>query len=71
MLQILILDKSVELESADLKAYIESLGVQDYLSVAYEQYQNGLAESSINSIMLMIICKWLGQDWLGSFGIEH
>ena len=42
-----------ELKSSDLKAYIESLGVKIYFSMAYEQHQNGPAKSSINSIMLL------------------
>ena len=54
MLQILIRNNSGELKSSDLKAYyIEALGVQDYFSRAYVQHQNGPAESSINSIMLL------------------
>ena len=53
MLQILTRKQAGELKSADLKEYNESLGVKNYLSVAYEQYQNGPAESAINSIMLL------------------
>ena len=53
VLQILIRDNAGELKSQDLLDYIESLGVKDYFSVAYEQYQNGPAESSINSCMLL------------------
>ena len=53
MLQIWIRDNAGELRSADLRAYIESLGKQDYFSVAHEQYQNGLAESTINLPMIL------------------
>ena len=38
VLQILIRDNAEELKSADLNTYIESLGVKNYFSVAYEQY---------------------------------
>ena len=59
MLQILIRNQAGELKSADLKECIESLGqtgslgVQVFFSAAYEQYQDGPAELSINSIMLL------------------
>ena len=53
VLQILIRDNAGELKSAGLKAYIESLGVKNYFSVAYKQYQSGPAESSINSLMTL------------------
>ena len=50
VLQILIRDNARELKSADLNAYVESLGVKDYFSVAYDQ--NEPAESTINSLMI-------------------
>ena len=53
VLQILKQDQAGEVKGADLKEHIESPGVQNYFSVAYEQYQNGPAESSINSITLL------------------
>ena len=49
--KILIQDNARGLKSADLKKYIESLGVIFFS--AYEQHQNGLAESLLNSIMLL------------------
>ena len=63
VLQILIRDNAWELKSANLKEYIEFLVVKNYFSVSYEQHQNGPAESSINSIMLLNIeHNWLSLD---------
>ena len=53
MAQVLMQANAGELKSADIKEFIESLGVKNYFSLAYEQHQNGLAEPSINSIMLL------------------
>ena len=60
-LQIVIRDNAGELKSKSLKEFIESLGSKNYYSVAYEQWQNGLAESSINSLMLLTrrVLRWL------------
>jgi hypothetical protein len=44
-------DHAGELKSKTLNEFIESLGIQIYSSAAYQQCQNGLAESSINSLM--------------------
>jgi hypothetical protein len=52
-LQIVIRDNAGELKSKDLIEFIEGLGSKNYYSVSYEQWQNGLAESSINSLMLL------------------
>ena len=56
VLQILIRDNAGELKSEYLNAYIdtiiESLGVKNYFSVAYEQYQNGSAEPTIDSLII-------------------
>ena len=53
LLQILIRDNAGELKSADLNAYVQSLDVKNYFSVAYEQYQNGSAEPTIDSLMIL------------------
>jgi hypothetical protein len=37
-----------EFKSKDINDFVESIGAKNYFSVAYEQWQNGLAESSIN-----------------------
>ena len=42
-----------QLKSAEEFIQVESLGVQNNVSVACEQYQNRPAESSINSVMLL------------------
>ena len=41
--------KSQEPEIID---FFESVGVKNYFSTAHEQWQNGLAEAAINSIMM-------------------
>ena len=66
-MQILIRDNAGELKSADLNTFIESLGVKDYFSVAYEQYQNGLAESSIHSLSLLSRTQMVESGLMGKF----
>ena len=48
----LIRDKAGALMSADFKEYIEPFGVQNYFSVAYEQYQIVLILSSMTHHIL-------------------
>ena len=66
-LQIVIRDNAGELKSKQLKEFIESLGSQNYYSVAYEQWQNGLAESSINSLMLLTRAQMAESGMTGRF----
>ena len=69
-LEILIRDNAGELKSKDLNDFIESLGLKNYFSVAYEQWQNGLSESSIRSLNLLVRARWLSQAWPVCFGSE-
>ena len=50
-LLVVIRDNAGENKSRELKDFFESHGIRSYFSTAYEQWQNGLAESSINSLM--------------------
>jgi hypothetical protein len=36
-----------------------------------EQWQNGAAESTINSIMLIAKQSWQSQDWVVDFGLRR
>ena len=63
----MIQDNAGELKSADLNTYIESLGVKNYSSVAYEQYQNGQAESTINSLMILNRTQMAESRLMGKF----
>ena len=70
VLQILIRDNAGELKSADFSTFIESLGVKNYFSVAYEQYQNGPpgpAESSIHSLSLLSRTQMVESGSMGKF----
>ncbi len=42
-----------ENKSREIIEYFESIGVKNYFSTANEQWQNGLPESAINSIMTL------------------
>ena len=68
-------DNAGELKSQAMEDYIETIGAKDYFSVAYEQWQNGLAESSIGSLMLLtrsqIGLRWLSPAWVEDSGSEH
>ena len=45
--------------------HIESLGVKNYFLVAYEQYQNGPAESMIDSLMILIWTQMVESGLMG------
>ncbi len=44
-------DYSGENSTKEIREFLESKGIQNYFSTPYEQWQNGQAESSINSLM--------------------
>jgi hypothetical protein len=46
----LVRDNAGENKSQELNVFFESKDIQNYFSTPYEQWQNGLAESSINSL---------------------
>ena len=48
-----VLDKAGENTSKELNDFFTKNGVKNYFSTPYEQWQNGLAESSFNSITIL------------------
>ena len=46
-------DNVGENKSQEIIEFFESMGVKNYFSTANEQWQNGLAEAAINSIMMI------------------
>ena len=52
-IKMIIRDNAGEFRSKDINEFVESIGAKNYFSIAYEQWQNGLAESSINSLMTL------------------
>ena len=51
-LVIVMRDNAGENTSKEIVDFFESVGVKNYFSAAHEQWQNGLAEAAINSIMM-------------------
>jgi transposase InsO family protein len=58
----LIGDHAGQLKSKDLNEFIKRLGVINIFSIAYEQWQNGLAESSQSIHFLMRIARYMIWD---------
>ena len=52
-LVVVMRDNAGENKSQDIIDFFESVGAKKYFSTGYEQWQNGLPESAINSIMLI------------------
>ena len=52
-LVVVMRDNAGENKSQELIDFFESVGVKNYFSTAHEQWQNGLAEAAINSIMMI------------------
>ena len=64
-------EKSGENSSKEIREFLESKGIQNYFSTPYEQWQNGQAESSVNSLMklgrsVMVESGLGGQFWFSS-----
>ncbi len=51
-LVIVMRDNADENQSQEIIDFFESVGVKNYFSTAHEQWQKGLAESAINSVMM-------------------
>lgn len=66
-LEIIIRDNASELKSKDLTDHLESLGLKNYYSAAYEQWQNGLSESSIKSLNLLVRPQMVESGMTGMF----
>ena len=52
-LTVVMRDNAGEHKSQAIVDFFESVGVKNYYSTSYEQWQNGLAEAAINSIMMI------------------
>ena len=50
-LVVVMRDNAGENKSKDIMEFFDSVGVRNHFSTLYEQWQNGLAEAAINSIM--------------------
>ena len=46
-------DNMGENKSQEVVDFFESMGVKNYYSTSHEQWQNGLPESAINSVMML------------------
>ncbi len=66
-LEVIIRDNASELKSKDLTDHLESLGFKNYYSAAYEQWQNGLAESSITSLNLLVCLQMVESVMTGIY----
>jgi hypothetical protein len=67
-LVVFVRDNAGEHKSRDIKEFFESVGVRNHFSSAHEQWQNGPAAASINSIMrlartVMVESRWGGRFW--------
>ena len=47
-----MLDNAFEYKSEEMMQFLESKGIRSHFSTPKEQWQNGAAESTINSIMM-------------------
>ena len=52
-INVVMRNNSVENKSHEIRDFFEARGIQNYYSTAYEQWQNGQPESSINSLMTL------------------
>ena len=49
---VLMRDNASEYKSEEMMSFLESKGIRSHFSTPKEQWQNGAAESTINSIMM-------------------
>ncbi len=52
-LVVLMRDNASEFKSEEMMQFLESKGIHSHFSTPKEQWQNGAAESTINSIMMI------------------
>ncbi len=52
-LLVVMTDNAGENKSQEVVDFFESMGVKNYYSTSHEQWQNGLPESAINSVMML------------------
>ena len=60
-LLVVMRDNAGENKSKVLADYFTSMGVENYYSTAYEPWQDGLAEASVKSVMMLLNVEWLDQ----------
>ena len=53
-LVVLMRDNASEYKSEEMMQFLESKGIRSHFSIPKEQWQNGAAESTINSIMMTV-----------------
>ena len=53
LLLVVMRDNAGENKSQEVVDFFESMGVKNYYSTAHEQWQNGLPEAAINSVMML------------------
>jgi hypothetical protein len=56
-------DNAGENKSQEIVDFFESMGIKIYYSTAHEQWQNGLPESAINSIILISRTILVESNW--------
>ena len=68
---VVVLDNADENTSKELNDYFTDHGITNYFSTPYEQWQNGLAEASVNSVTML--CRTVmaesglgGQFWFSA-----
>ncbi len=52
-LLVVMRDNAGENKSQEVVDFFESMGVKNYYSTSHEQWQNGLLESAINSVLML------------------
>jgi transposase InsO family protein len=66
-LVVVVRDNASENKSQEIKEFFESKGIRNHFSAPREQWQNGPAESTINSIMLITRTVMVESGWGGRF----
>jgi hypothetical protein len=56
-------DNAGENKSQEIVDFFKSMGIKSYHSTAHEQWQNGLPESAINSIMMISKLSCWNPEW--------
>ena len=67
-------DNASEYKSEEMMQFLESKGIHSHFSIPKKLWQNGAAESTINSIMMSartVMNLWLNRDWGVVFGSKQ
>jgi len=65
-----MLDNASEYKSEEMMQFLESRGFHSHFSTPKEQWQNGVAESTINSIMMSALTVMAESGLGGRFGFK-